>query len=642
MKHFRIPAIFLGLLAICSCTDTLDTHPTDSFTKELVWSSKSTITNFIYSTISSVLTEKSSYAGDGNCIWWESYTPNCASANDDAFYDETGITANSDFGANRFASLRKCNLIIERVNSSEILSQEEKDQLSAYGYLLRGMVFFDQTRKMGRFVPVCQVFDTENEKDCEIPMTSSVAESYKYVMDDLEKAAANLPATAESGMPTKWAAEVLLSRACLQAYAYTSDKTYLDKAYNAAKDVVTKSGISLSTSTGLFDSSDMYNPEILWGYYRLSENTNVSSLAEIVSTMPNIFASYMEESDCEHKNNSNIFQCWGRCWPTQDMVDQYLVNDESTGEALPWYETSQYKENVTELDPKTVTEAGQIDVHVKTTGDVKRMPCPQDFELTREGFDVISRYATLKEGATRNISDIMYSNRDKRFYTNIAYDGCMWLGEYVDTYWGGNMFQGVGPYENGGMMITTTNYYWKKNNAASNFSPSAIAVYSTKIDYGFFIARLAEAYLNLAEASLLKGQVSEAVEALNVTRTTHGGIAPSKATTEAEAWADYIRERNCELCNEGGDIYFSLLRWGKYGGNANHGRAPGDIVYDLDRPSYKIEINSKRSSILVLQMTNYNNANRRFSSKRYLLPIQKGFLETREAYGLDHTQNPGW
>ena len=641
MKHFRIPAIFLGLLALCSCKDTLDTHPTDAFTEESVWGSKSTILNFIYSTVNDVLTENSAFAGSSNCILWESRTPNATYNSADGFINETEITKDSDYGTNRFRSLRKCNLIIDRVNSSEVLAAEEKAELAAYGYLLRGMVFFDQARKMGRFVPVCQVFDTENEKDCEIPMTSSVAESYKYVVDDLEKAVANLPLTAESGMPTKWAAEVLLSRACLQAYAYTSEQSYLDKAYSAAKDVVSNSGLSLSTSTGLFDSSDMYNPEILWGYYRLPENSVVSSFDEIIRTIPNVFSSYHDESDCEHKQDG-IFACWGRYWPTQDMVDQFLVTDEATGEALPWYETSQYKANVTELDPALVTTAGQIDVHTKNNGDVKRMPSPQDFLMVRDGFERFSHYATLKDGATRNISDIMYSNRDKRFYTSIAYDGGMWLGEYVDTKWGGNMFQGIGPYEDGAMMITTTNYYWKKNNAGSNFSKTNIATYSTKVNFAYFIARLAEAYLNLAEASLLKGQVAEAVEALNVTRTIHGGLAPSKATTDAEAWADYIRERNCELCMEGGDIYFSYLRWGKYGGNANHGRAPGDIVYDLDRPAYKIEIDSQRKTILVCQLTVYNAANRYFSTKRYLLPLNQKFLDTREAYGLDHTQNPGW
>ena len=37
-----------------------------------------------------------------------------------------------------------------------------------------------------------------------------------------------------------------------------------------------------------------------------------------------------------------------------------------------------------------------------------------------------------------------------------------------------------------------------------------------------------------------------------------------------------------------------------------------------------------------------NSASRTFTAKRYLFPIAQGFLDTREAYGLDHNQNAGW
>ena len=146
----------------------------------------------------------------------------------------------------------------------------------------------------------------------------------------------------------------------------------------------------------------------------------------------------------------------------------------------------------------------------------------------------------------------------------------------------------------------------------------------------------------MAEAQLLKKNIPAAVAALNETRTKHGGLAPSTATTEEEAWADYIRERNCEMCNEGGDIYFSYLRWGKYGGYANHGRTPGGIIADLDRPTYKIQISRDRTKLLIGQVTLLNSANRNFTERRYILPIAQSFLNTRAAFGLDAVQNEGW
>ena len=76
--------------------------------------------------------------------------------------------------------------------------------------------------------------------------------------------------------------------------------------------------------------------------------------------------------------------------------------------------------------------------------------------------------------------------------------------------------------------------------------PEPRAYYNSKVALHFNITRLGEAYLNLAEAQLLKKNIPAAVAALNETRTKHGGLAPSTASTEEQAWADYIRERNCE------------------------------------------------------------------------------------------------
>lgn len=637
----------LAIVSISSCKDTLDTHPTSSFDEEIIWSTKETINTFIIATYRNVLNSSGMYAASGVNTVWENRTPNSVQCDQvgggiDNFTTELGITSSSNFGPNRFSNLRRVNLIIEKVNDSELFSDSEKKVLSAPGYLMRGMIFFDQTRKMGRFVPVCQVFQPADSLTCRIPMTTSVEDSYKYVVSDLETAVDNLPINASKGLPTKWAAEVILSRACLQAYAYTNDSQYLDKAYNAAKDVVEHSGISLSPSAGMFDGTDSYNDEILWGYYILEKDLKMSGVDEILNTYPLSRDSDQKACYSEHihlMRNGLTYGGWCKYHPTQDMVDQYLVIDENTGEALPWYETSQYKANVENLDPLSVTTPGQIDQFTKTNGDVRRMPSPQDLTGFKESFPSLIRYDRLKEGSPKNISELMYSGRDKRFYTNISYDGCMWLGEYCDINWGGNLFQGVRDREDGGWYTTVTGYYWRKNNQSGTVPRAHTSV---NTDYSYHIARLGEAYLNLAEAALLKGLTAEAVRALNATRTIHGGLPESKATTQEEIWNDYIRERRCEMCNEQGDNYWSYLRWGKYGGFANHGRKPGDIIYDLDRPVYKIEISRDRSSILIGQMTLLGASQRSFSTRRYLLPIQQSFLDMREAYGLDHQQTQGW
>lgn len=639
----------LGIVAMSSCIDTMDTHPTTVFDAETVWGSKATVEGFVYATYSSVI--NAGYAGSGTSVGWEARTPNavrCSQVGEgiDGTATELGISNGNDWGCNRFSLLRRANLIIHNVEASSTLSEAEKNELSAHGYLMRGMIFFDQARKMGRFVPVLEVFDVENPDRVNIPMTKTVAESYDIIINDLTKAADYLPTSNMPGLPTRYAAGVLLSRAALQAYAYTNDSKYLDVAIEYATDVIQNSGVSLATNLApnksLWNETDLYNPEILWAYYREKENTSVVSFEELMRTYPNISTDNVKNSQSPvalKQANGQTFEGWAIYFPTQDLADQFLVTDEATGEALPWYETSQYTSNVNVLDPTTITEAGQVDQYSQINGDLRRIPTPQDFNQTKDGYPVFQRYHQLKEGAARDLSDLMYQGRDKRFYTTMVYDKCTWMNEFIGLNLGGNMSMGVRDKEDGGWYNTTTGYYWRKSNIEN---PEPRAFHNSKVALHFNITRLGEAYLNLAEAQLLKKNIPAAVEALNATRVAHGGLKPSTATTEEQAWADYIRERNCEMTNETGDIYFSYLRWGKYGGYANHGRAAGEVIADLDRPTYKIQISRDRTQLIVSQVTLLNSANRNFTTRRYLLPINQGFLNTREAYGMNDAQNEGW
>ena len=660
MKNiFKYSMLGLGIVAMSSCIDTLDTHPTTVFDAATVWGSKATVEAFVYGTYNSVITN--GYAGSGQTTTWEARTPNsikCSQVSegtDAGFTHETSISISQDWGCNRFSLLRKANLIISNVEASATLTEAEKKELSAHGYMMRGMIFFEQARKMGRFVPVCEVFDVENPEAVNIPMTETVADSYELVISDLKKAADNLPTENLTGLPTRYSAGVLLSRAALQAYAYTKDSQYLDIAIEYAKDVIDNSGASLledlSPSNSLWNETNNLHSEILWAYYREQQNTQISTFQELVNTYPNISGDNVRNSLCPVplKNvNGQTFECWAIYFPTQDMVDHFLVIDEKTGKALPWYETSQYTENVDVLDPNSITEVGQVDAYRQKSNENdekpnRNVPSQQDFSQVNAEFPNFSRYHKLKaENDGRDISDLMYQGRDKRFYTFIIYDKATWLqGEKIETNLGGNMSQGVRDKEDGGWYNTVTGYYWRKGNSETT---DPVALWNTKMAVHFNIARLGEAYLNLAEAYLCKGAnyVDEAVAALNVTRTKHGGLPASTASTLEEAWADYIRERNCEMCHEGGDIYYSYLRWGKYGGYANHGRNAGEDIYDLDRPVYKMQMDRARTQVLIGQATLLNSAQRTFSSRRYLLPISKGFLDTRAEYGINDAQNEGW
>ena len=635
----------LGVIATTSCIDTLDTKPKVTFDAETVWGSKATVEGFVYSAYNDIIWD--GYAGSGSCVGWEARTPNGVLSsqvgdgmgNFDGVAIESSIGSGNDWGVNRFSYLRRANMIIENVEASSTLTEDAKKQLKAHGHFLRGMIFFKQARLMGRYVPIRQVFDASDSLTCLIPLTKDINESYQYVIEDLKYAADNMEDNQPAGVPTKWAAKVVLSRAALQAYAYTNNAQYLDIALNAAKEVTENK--SLTTSNGMFNETDMYNPEILWAYYREDQNTQFGTFSETMCTFPNVkpgdvgnnpYATKMKDA------NGITFEAWGVFWPTQDLVDQYLVNDAATGEAKPWYETSQWLDNTEDLDVNTLTPENPVDTYQNIAFGARRMPCPSDFKNTNTNYPTFTRYATLKEGSTKNISELMYENRDKRFYTAVVYDGCKWFNEDIELFHGGNVYRGFRDKEEGGWYTTTTNYYWRK----SSIESFPRAYYNLNMAIHFNLARVGEAYMNLAEAYLLKGDVANAVAALNATRTTHGGLAPSTASTLEDAWKDYIRERNCEMVNEGGDLYWSYLRWGKYGGAANEGQAPGAVVQALNRPVHMIQIDHTRSTIIVNQLTINRAAERKFSDRRYLLPINQNFLNTRATYGIQDNYTQEW
>lgn len=641
MKYIK--TIFIGLMALvltASC-DVMDTNPFESYSEDLVWGTYETAEAFVMKT----------YVGttdyfSGNSAYWESRTPNGAMCDQvgnsiDGVATEKGVDRFTDYGFGRFADQRNCNMIIEKVAASTALTDPQKTRLIAEGHFLRGVLYFDMTRKMGRFVPVTKILTPDDTLEFDAPLTASVAESYDYVMADLDKAIEGLPETSISGRANKYVALALRSRAALQAYAYTMDAKYLDIAINSAEAVINSGKYTLTSNYGgLFNEESPTDAEIIMAHYFLDSDTNVGSFPEMVGVMPNIGQEDVTRGskDGEYTLDpaKKTFEGWAVYWPTQDLIDQYLVIDEVSNKAVIWYESSQITENVEFLSTSEIT-SGSIETFTRKDDDMRHIPTPQDMNTDRTDYTLFKYNLRVRQGTTRDISELMYSARDKRMDATIARDRSSLQNETIETNMGGNLSQGIRSKEDGGWYNTTTGYYWKKNTVI----PGRI-FWSEKINFHFVIARLGEMYMNLAEAYLLKNEVTNAVKALNATRVKHGELPPSEATTIAEAWTDYIRERRVEMAYESGDLYFSYLRWGKYGSYSNHGLPPGAPIVDLGAPIYKISISSDRKAALIGQLTLLNSWDRRFTTKRYLFPIPQGSLDKRAASGIIDQQNEGW
>ena len=315
-----------------------------------------------------------------------------------------------------------------------------------------------------------------------------------------------------------------------------------------------------------------------------------------------------------------VFECWLEHSPSQNLVDDYLVIDQLTNEAKKWNTTSQFVNNTNVISNDAV----------------------RDLAVNADELDEHSlAYETKDKGRDTRINDFMYTHRDKRFYATIVQDSCEYYGELVTMHKTGNLQRcslGEAP---GTAEMGSTNYLWRKGVYINDWR----IFVDVPTDYHYVIFRYGRALLNKAEALLClaksdPSKLSEAVATFNQTRTVHGGLPESEASTLVEAWKDYKIERHVELPMEG-DYYWSLLRWGKYGEEANDGQPSGsEVIKELRTPATFIEISSDRHRMFI-GTQGYGNADRTFSKKRYLYPIPQSLINANSAI-TEKDQNPLW
>lgn len=620
--------ILTGLLALNSCKKVLDTLPTDRISPDIIWSSKANAETFIFSTYSIM----NSYASGPGV---DPYTTNIIAQGgiggaSTVFSETAGLTNRSDFGFNNWAAVRRCNVIIKNVGESTGIADIDKKELIAEAKFLRAMSYYSVARSIGRIVWIDKVLNENDE--FKLPTTANPTESYNYIIKDLEDAVADLPTAKVSGRTNKYVAAAFLTEVCLQALAYknypaapnvAANDPLLDKVITNAQLVI-GGGYALETDyEGMFNETKSTSNEIIYGIYRKAINTTVSS-TPMQNCMPNITADKINKFQGSPLFTKSVpFECWPENFPAQNLTDDYLTIDKADPtKVVPWNQTSQY--------------INAIDESVNVMAPFARSGFPHD-KTAKLNDETLIKMGRIKPGSTETIWTLTNENRDARWKASIISDSTRFYGELFTTGLRGNAARFLGEINGGDYAFTLSNMYWRKG-IYTNVTPSYLNSVST--DYHFVCMRLGRVYLNLAEAYLLKGDVVNAVINLNRTRVLHGQIPASTANNLTDAWKDYKRERRVELTEEN-DRYFSLLRWGRFGGTANDGVASGGTIAELTEPIRVMDISKDRKSFSIVTgpfRTTYNQ--RTFTpGRRYLFPVPQGMIDNNPKF---LPQNPGW
>ena len=204
-----------------------------------------------------------------------------------------------------------------------------------------------------------------------------------------------------------------------------------------------------------------------------------------------------------------------------------------------------------------------------------------------------------------------YANRDPRFYASILYDGASWIGNTMDMTKGSKYNPSSRP--------TPTGYMLRKFlNPAYAFNESSNINYQNCI-----MLRLAEIYLNYAEAEFKLGNVEQARIYVNKIRSRKGVEMPEIPAGQM-TWDKYVRERTVELAFEG-QRWDDIRRWEQ-----------GPQLIGADIKSMLVQ---QKDGARVYTVTSLEK--RYFDARMYYFPIPKDELNKYPA-GKVLEQNSGW
>ncbi len=202
-----------------------------------------------------------------------------------------------------------------------------------------------------------------------------------------------------------------------------------------------------------------------------------------------------------------------------------------------------------------------------------------------------------------------YENRDPRFYKTIIYNGSVWQDITAETYVGGKHR----------LKLTNcrTGYFVRK------YLPEVVKSNSSVKSYhNWQYIRLAEVYLNYAEAINEAEGPAKAYRYVNAIRTRSGMPELPAGLSQTEMRERIRHERAIELAFED-HRWWDVRRWNE-----------GEKYFN--GPFYGMQISKEADGTFSMVRVVFEN--RIYSSKMNLYPIPTTELDKNSSY----VQNPGW
>lgn len=522
----KVLGIFLLFFVLNACEDTLDQVPSDKVTIDRILN-KNSVKGFrdrSYDPLDKTFTD---YTG-GQLL--ETYT-------DDAFRAGTGVTfdwhngllsPNQSMFANVlwtkcWQGIRQCNNALEYLPQStvskDLISDIDLEQWYDEVLLLRAWYHFSLVQNFGPIPFIEEAFSVDFTGWTELtrPTFEEIASRIVAECDEV---------IARGNLPLRW--------------QVSTDYDNVNMAFAYA----------LKSRVLLFNASLLNNPDAdraKWQKAADAAQQCIQAIAPEYDLVPMGEYAKLFEEDVSVVNKEVILRSGHNGTATMNA---------NNGVDLSTYGSAKQSSNCGAVPTQELVDCFEL----------------LDGTLPVASYNADHTQVTFNPGYSENDGDNPYMGRDARFYHSIVYNGAKY-GRYkgmpqaapeltIYTY-AGRAGTGFNPnplsQEEADKRMSSTGYYGKKFRSPSYWGSSEGGSNAHKI---FF--RLAEIYLNLAEAQCELNNLDDAITALNVIRNRAGqpNIENVAGFTKTK---DFLmkrirNERRVELCFEG-HRFHDQRRW---------------------------------------------------------------------------------
>lgn len=638
-RIYTIIACFLATV-IYSCSDVLNQAPDGKISLEEVFGDNDKTMYYLNTCYSGINAKGCLYFfwSRGPVNWcddsWDADDLDVSWAASRRYYD--GNASASDFPANynagdsgnesvswarSFQRIRNCAVFLQNIPNAKVNSESDRSRWTAEAHILRAYYYSELLMWFGCSLPIIRepyTYDADFSK----VERSSFHDVVEFIVEDCDAALAceelpwRITTDSEAMRMTKAVAWAIKSRMTLFAASplYNDGNNYWEEAYS-----VNKAAVQALESNG-YALYDKLNQVAVWGDEK--------------AYLPTAASQYFNEYFCnsgayaaDPADKETIYQL-------RDGANLDLANVDGIGAILGY---------------KTGTCPSQELVDAFETIDGQPV-----LDLAKPYLDEQHLKPNYNSSNTTYDKNNPYANRDPRFYATVYYNGskryCNWSTEAEKKSFE-NLGQGKG--ENVRIITTWDAYEDAKGNIINSPEPlmGRSMTGRTPTRTGYFQRkflhpnsgvemrlngarhkdyRLAEIYLNFAEAAMEAGHTDEAITYVNKVRA-RAGMPGLPAGLSGENLRQRIHnERRVEFALEG-NRYFDVRRWHK----------PDEDLSATDRWITGAHITHMQDGTYKYERTILKER-QCYTNKWLKMPIPLTEVNNMRAITGEDWQNPGW